>query len=106
MTSTDDLQRNSQLNSLPNSTIISNIADLAHAPGTLKQRTYVSPDLMLHLSLTNLRGTPYSLNGEAPGSVEATTFFYGDPIRFQTQFPQSKPAPDRSWLRSVRRAEL
>jgi Patatin-like phospholipase len=91
---TDDLQKNSQLNSLLDSTIISKIADFALTPGTLKQRPYVSRNLTLYLSLTNLRGTPYSLNGEAPGSLEETTFFYGDRIRFQTQLPGSNPAPD------------
>jgi Patatin-like phospholipase len=91
---TDDLQRTSQLSSILDSTIISNIADFALTPGKLKQRSYVSSDLTLYLSLTNLRGTPYSLNGEAPGSVEETAFFYGDRIRFQTQLPGSNPAPD------------
>jgi predicted acylesterase/phospholipase RssA len=90
----DDLQKNSQLISLLDSTIISKIADFALTPGTLKQRSYVSRNLTLYLSLTNLRGTPYSLNGEAPGSVEETTFFYGDRIRFQTQLPGTNPPPD------------
>jgi hypothetical protein len=91
---TDDLKENSQLNSLLDSTIISNIADFALTPGTLKRRRYVSPNLTLYLSLTNIRGTPYSLNGEAPGSIEETTFFYGDRIRFQTRLPGSNAAPD------------
>jgi hypothetical protein len=91
---TDDLQKSSQLNSLLDSSIISNIADFALTPGTLKKRPYVSPYLTLYLSLTNLRGTPYSLNGEAPGSVEETTFFYGDRICFQTQLAGSNPAGD------------
>ncbi len=47
-------------------------------------RPYVSPQLTLFLSLTNLRGVPYSLNAEAPGSIEESTFFYGDRIRFET----------------------
>jgi len=48
------------------------------------RRPYVCEKLALFLSLTNLRGVPYSLNGAAPGSIEETTIFYGDRIRFQT----------------------
>jgi predicted acylesterase/phospholipase RssA len=91
---TDDLVKYTQPKSLLNSNIIGSIADFAINPGTVKRRTYVSPDLMLYLSLTNLRGTPYSLNGAAPGSVEETAFFYGDRIRFQTKLPGSKLAPE------------
>src|ERR1017187_8115128 len=47
-------------------------------------RPYVSPDLTVFLSLTNLRGVLYSLNGLSPGGVEETTSFFGDRIRFQT----------------------
>jgi hypothetical protein len=90
----DDLKTKSQLSSILDSTIIGNIADFALTPGKLKQRPYVSSNLTLYLSLTNLRGTPYSLNGEAPGSVEEMTFFYGDRIRFQTRVPGSNLAPD------------
>jgi hypothetical protein len=54
-----------------------------------KPRPYVSPDLTLFLSLTNLRGVLYSLNGLSPGSVEETTSFFGDRIRFQTVRPDS-----------------
>jgi hypothetical protein len=52
-------------------------------PPLPKPRQYVSPNLTLFLSLTNLRGVPYSLNGVAPGSLEETAFFYGDRIRFE-----------------------
>jgi hypothetical protein len=54
-----------------------------------KPRPYVSPDLTLFLSLTNLRGVLYSLNGLSPGGVEETTSFFGDRIRFQTVRPDS-----------------
>ncbi len=54
-------------------------------------RPYVSPSLTLFLSLTNLRGVPYSLTGAAPGSVEETTFFYGDRICFQTRLSTDPP---------------
>lgn len=83
----DDLRNRTEITSLLDSSIISKIAAFALTPGPQppQVRSYVSPDLALYLSLTNLAGTPYSLNGQAPGSVEETTFFYGDRIRFQIQ---------------------
>ncbi len=82
----DDLTKASSVTSLLDSTIIDEIAAYALATGDAPaiSRPYVSPQLTLFLSLTNLRGVPYSLNGEAPGSIEETTFFYGDRIRFET----------------------
>ncbi len=81
-----DLASGGEIVSLLNSSIIDQIASYALAPTNSApvQRPYVAPNLTLFLSLTNLRGVPYSLNGAAPGSVEETTFFYGDRIRFQT----------------------
>ena len=82
----EDLQgRSPDVISLLDSTIIERIASEALTPSTPLQapRKYVSPNLTLFLSLTNLRGVPYSLNGAAPGSVEETTFFFGDRIRFE-----------------------
>lgn len=83
---TGDLTRGAAVVSLLNSKIIDEIAAYALKPTGLPpvMRPYVSPTLTLFLSLTNLRGVPYSLNGAAPGSIEETTFFYGDRIRFQT----------------------
>jgi predicted acylesterase/phospholipase RssA len=82
----DDLSSGKPVVSLLNSRIIDQIAAYALKPTGLPpvMRPYVSPTLTLFLSLTNLRGVPYSLNGAAPGSIEETTFFYGDRIRFQT----------------------
>jgi predicted acylesterase/phospholipase RssA len=82
----DDLREGSPIVSLLDSTIIGTIAQEALTPSTSPpvKRSYVAPDLTLILSLTNLRGVPYSLNGTAPGSIEETTFFFGDHIRFQT----------------------
>lgn len=81
----DDLTSGAPVVSLLNSGIIDRIAREALLPASKPvQRPYVSPTLTLFLSLTNLRGVPYSLNGAAPGSIEETTFFYGDRIRFQT----------------------
>jgi hypothetical protein len=83
---TDDLKKNKEIVSLLDSTILDSIATYALSPVNplTTPRPYVSPDLTLFLSLTNLRGVPYSLTGVGPGSVEETTFFYGDRIRFQT----------------------
>jgi predicted acylesterase/phospholipase RssA len=82
---TNDLSKGAAVDSLLNSNIIDTIADTVLKPRSAAplQRPYVSSTLTLFLSLTNLRGVPYSLNGEAPGSIEETTFFYGDRIRFQ-----------------------
>jgi len=83
---TRDLNSRTSVTSFLDSTVIGDIARYALTPGpTLANpRSYVSPGLTLFLSLTNLRGIPYSLNGAAPGSIEETAFFFGDRIRFQT----------------------
>src|SRR5579884_284236 len=83
---TSDLAKGAAVDSLLNSSIIDRIADTVLKPRNSAPvlRPYVSSTLTLFLSLTNLRGVPYSLNGEAPGSIEETTFFYGDRIRFET----------------------
>jgi Patatin-like phospholipase len=81
----EDLKNTRSVVSLLDSTVIREIAKYALAPCSSRvTRPYVSSDLNLFLSLTNLRGVPYSLNAAAPGSIEETTFFYGDRIRFQT----------------------
>jgi predicted acylesterase/phospholipase RssA len=91
---TEDLAKNSSVISLLDSSIIDEIAEYALAAGETPKvsRPYVSPRLTLFLSLTNLRGVPYSLNGEAPGSIEESTFFYGDRIRFETVASSTTPA--------------
>jgi hypothetical protein len=91
---TDDLRGEADLVSLLDSSIVQQIAAYALNPGppTAVQRRYVSQSLTLFLSLTNLRGIPYCLNGAAPGSLEESTLFYGDRIRFQT-VSSAKVAP-------------
>ncbi|MES2221368.1 MAG: patatin-like phospholipase family protein [Acidobacteriota bacterium] len=95
---TEDLAKNSSVISLLDSSIIDEIAEYALAAGDTANvsRPYVSPQLTLFLSLTNLRGVPYSLNGEAPGSVEESTFFYGDHIRFETVPSSATPTSSRT----------
>ena len=86
----DDLKAKGPVVSLLDSTVIGSIAEYALKPENLlaEPREYVSPNLNLFLSLTNLRGIPYSLDGAAPGSVEENTLFFGDHIRFQTSRTQ------------------
>ena len=89
---TDDLAKSSgPVVSLLDSSIIDAIASYAIKRGQPlgAPRLYVSPKLTLFLSLTNLRGVPYSLNGVAPDSVEQTTVFYGDRIRFEMKLGAS-----------------
>ncbi len=99
---TDDLKLAPPVVSLLDSTIINEIASYALTPGSLlpTPRPYVSPNLTLFLSLTNLRGIPYSLNGAAPGSIEETTFFFGDRIRFET-LRQDKTSPPAAFAYTV-----
>jgi hypothetical protein len=83
---TRDLEREGPLVSLLDSTLLDELAVYGATRGaTLTMpRPYVSPDLTVFLSLTNLRGVLYSLNGLSPGGVEETTSFFGDRIQFQT----------------------
>ncbi len=94
---TADLVNASHVVSLLDSTPIEKIASYALTPGTPlpTPRPYVSSNLALFLSLTNLRGVPYSLNGAAPGSIEESAFFFGDRIQFHV-LPQGLPGPGMS----------
>jgi hypothetical protein len=89
---TRDLDRPGPLVSLLDSTLLDDVAayGLTRGPRPETPRPYVSPDLTVFLSLTNLRGVLYSLNGLSPGGVEETTSFFGDRIRFQTVRPDSQ----------------
>ena len=87
-----DRERPGPLVSLLDSTVLDELAvyGLERGPKPEAPRPYVSPDLTVFLSLTNLRGVLYSLNGLSPGGVEETTSFFGDRIRFQTVRPDSQ----------------
>jgi hypothetical protein len=91
MLKTRDLERPGPVVSLLDSTLLDELAvyGLTRGKTAVVPRPYVSPDLTLFLSLTNLRGVLYSLNGLSPGGVEETTSFFGDRIRFQTVRPDS-----------------
>lgn len=90
---TDDLEEGPPVLSVLNSEIIADIAQYALSPGQVKSRPYISPDLTLFLTLTNLRGVPYSLDGGAPGSLEESTAYYGDRLQFQAVRPGDPPPP-------------
>ena len=97
-----DLQPGKPVISLLDSTIIDQIADYALSPGPPAVRpSYVSESLTLFLTLTNVRGTPFPLSGDAQGSAEETIRYYADRLQFETvssasaipRFPLAKPLP-------------
>src|ERR1035437_7207328 len=95
---TRDLEWPGPLVSLLDSTLLDELAvyGATRGPAPEVPRPYVSPDLTVFLSLTNLRGVLYSLNGLAPGGVEETTSFFGDRIRFQTVRADSERPLDKA----------
>ncbi|MBV8673203.1 MAG: patatin-like phospholipase family protein, partial [Acidobacteriaceae bacterium] len=80
----NDLEDGKPVISLLDSTIIDQIAEYALTPAPATKRPYVSDSLTLFLTLTNVRGTPYSLSGDASGSAEEDTAYYGDKLQFET----------------------
>lgn len=88
---TRDLAEGKPVISLLDSTIIDDIADYALVPGPVSARPYVSKSLTLYLTLTNVRGTPFSLNGAAPGSAEETISYYADRLQFETVSGSAAP---------------
>lgn len=92
-----DLQDGGPVVSLLDSNIIDEIADYALAPvASPAPRPYLADALTLFLTLTNVRGVPYSLNGEATGSAEEDIAYYADRLQFETvrgtDRPQSRSA--------------
>ncbi|MFT4114175.1 patatin-like phospholipase family protein [Silvibacterium sp.] len=80
----DDLKEGEPLASLLDSTIIDQIAAEALVPrGPGIARPYVADDLTLFLTTTNVRGMTYPLYGDANGSVNEFTTYYGDRVRFE-----------------------
>jgi len=84
---TRDLQPQAPVYSLLDCTIIDEIAKYALVPGAPKIRRYISPNLTLFLTLTNLIGIPYSLNDIGAGSLEESTLYHADRLRFETVRP-------------------
>ena len=108
-----DLADGKPVISLLDSTIIDDIADYALVPGTATARPYLSKSLTLFLTLTNVRGAPFSLNGTAAGSVEEDIAYYADRLQFETvsgvgattKSPSAKPLPVGSKRRGMALAQ-
>jgi hypothetical protein len=96
-----DLAPGQPVVSLLDSNIIDQIANYAIAPGASTPSPYISKALTLFLTVTNVRGVPYSMNGDAPGSAEEDIRYYADRLQFETVadpadsplFPLAKPLP-------------
>ena len=86
-----DLADGKPVVSLLDSTVIDEIADYALAPSVATPRPYISKSLTLFLTLTNVRGTPFSLNGVADGSIEEDVAYYADRLQFETVTGDAKP---------------
>jgi hypothetical protein len=78
-----DLADGKPVVSLLDSTVIDEIADYAIAPAAAMPRPYISNSLTLFLALTNVRGAPFSLNGDAAGSAEEDVAYYADRLQFE-----------------------
>jgi hypothetical protein len=86
-----DLQDGKPVISLLDSNIIDKVADYAIVPGLATARSYISESLTLLLTLTNVRGVPFSLNGTAEGSAEEDIAYYADRLQFETVRRTSTP---------------
>jgi hypothetical protein len=80
----DDLEDGKPVVSLLDSTIIDEIADYAIAPTVAMKRPYISDSLTLFLSLTNVRGVPFLMSGDAAGSAEEEIAYCADRLQFET----------------------
>ena len=86
---TSDLKHG--LVSLLDSSVIETVALDALTPGAPHARAYVSPQLTLFLTLTNLRGIPYALfEGQTLEPDEYATY-HADRLRFEMVEPGSGP---------------
>lgn len=97
-----DLTGDGPLTSLLDSTIIDTIADAALTPVPVPANPdYISNSLTLFLTLTNVRGVPFLLSGDATGSAEEYIRYYADRLQFEVVakvgdkplFPGAKPLP-------------
>lgn len=78
------------LPSLLDCTIIDEIADRALLPGPLVERPYISENLTLFLTLSNIRGVPYKLYNDPNPKTEEFIAYYGDFVCFETTRTGSK----------------
>ncbi|MEQ1946455.1 MAG: patatin-like phospholipase family protein [Bryobacteraceae bacterium] len=96
---TRDIENGGALVSLLDSTVIDEIAREALQPSAAKKRSYISRQLTLLLTLTNVRGIPYRLYSDPTGGDETTgptadeyTAYYGDRLRFETTEGDQAPS--------------
>lgn len=94
---TDDLANGKPAISLLDSTIIDQIANYAIVPVPGVARPYISKSLNLFLTVTNVRGVPFSLHGEAPGSAEEDVAYYADRVQFETVSAGQQPLSPLAW---------
>jgi hypothetical protein len=81
-----DLERQPQVvRSILDCTPIDEIADIAIAPNAArtKARAWISPSLTLILTVTNLRGIPYSVDPSNSGSFEQRINYHADELDFR-----------------------
>jgi hypothetical protein len=86
-----DLGDNKPVISVLDSTVIDDIANYALVAGIPVRREYISGALTLFLSLTNVRGTPFSLSGSGDGSAEEQVAYYADKLQFETVAGNANP---------------
>lgn len=86
-----DIQNGKPVVSLLDSEIIDEIAGYAIAPGPYVPRPYVSSSLTLFLTVTNVRGVPFSLNATGDGSAEEQVAYYADRLQFETVTGANNP---------------
>jgi hypothetical protein len=99
---TDDLSTDSAVVSLLDSKIIDDIAAYALRPSSPSSASpsYISKQLTLFLTLTNVRGVPYKLYSDPSPNLDEFITYYADRMRFEVTRgtqppigPQAKPLP-------------
>jgi len=88
----DDLKNKAPLISLLDSTIIDEIAQFALTPGPPSPQAYISNNLTLFLTLTNVRGVQYQLYADPSPTLNEFTTYYADRLRFETTGPDAIPS--------------
>jgi hypothetical protein len=95
---TDDLKDDNPVLSVLDSSILDVIADNQVRWKTAPtQPSYVSSNLTLYLSLTNLRGVPYSVDVANDGLFEENTLYHADQIQFEMLPPQTAAKSNLSY---------
>ena len=64
-------------------------------PRAAGRRSYVAESLKLILTVTNLRGVPYSVDESS--NIETQIYYYGDDRTFTVEWPEGATAPQADW---------